>query len=248
MREIRPRSPAQSGDAGGAQDTFERDSERESRRSKRRGTASARQNSPQRTDASSAEISGEPTAAGTAGAAAMAGFTAADEASDPFETEVAPPARSLKSRAIGYLSRREYSRIELARKLSPYLQETDDLEALLDTLESGNWLSDARFAQSLVHRRASRQGTSRIVGELKRNSVDPELVATFDAQLRDTEWARAEAVWRKKFGTLPASPAERGKQARFLAMRGFSHAIIARLLKGQGADEDSVFFDEPPID
>jgi regulatory protein len=242
MREIRPRSPAQSGDAGGAQDTFERDSERESRRSKRRGTASARQNYPQRTDASSDEISGEPTAA------SMARSVAPEEVSDPFESEVSPPARSLKSRAIGYLSRREYSRIELARKLSPYLEETDDLEALLDSLESGNWLSDARYAQSLVHRRASRQGTSRIVGELKRNSVDPELVATFDAQLRDTEWVRAEAVWRKKFGTLPATPAERGKQARFLAMRGFSHAIIARLLKGQGADEESIFFDEPPID
>jgi len=178
----------------------------------------------------------------------MASSGAPGKASDPFEPEVSPRARSLKSRAIGYLSRREYSRVELARKLSPYLQETDDLEALLDTLESGNWLSDARFAQSLVHRRASRQGTSRIVGELKRNSVDPELVATFDAQLRDTEWARAQAVWRKKFGTLPATPAERGKQARFLAMRGFSHAIIARLLRGQGEGEESVFFDEPTID
>ncbi|WP_158904866.1 recombination regulator RecX [Burkholderia sp. L27(2015)] len=246
MREIRPRSPAQSGDAGGAQDIFERDSERESRRSKRRGTSPARPRYPQRTDATSAEISGEGT--GTGATAAIANSVASNEVSDPFESEVSPPARSLKSRAIGYLSRREYSRIELARKLSPYLEETDDLEALLDSLESGNWLSDARFAQSLVHRRASRQGASRIVGELKRNSVDPELVATFDAQLRDTEWARAEAVWRKKFGALPATPAERGKQARFLAMRGFSHAIIARLLKGQGADEESVFFDEPPID
>jgi len=189
-----------------------------------------------------------PAQSGDAGGARDTRSVAPDETSDPFESKVSPPARSLKSRAIGYLSRREYSRIELARKLSPYLEETDDLEALLDSLESGNWLSDARFAQSLVHRRASRQGASRIVGELKRNSVDPELVATFDAQLRDTEWARAEAVWRKKFGTLPATPAERGKQARFLAMRGFSHAIIARLLKGQGADEESVFFDEPPID
>lgn len=52
------------------------------------------------------------------------------------------------------------------------------------------------------------------------------------AQLRETEWARAQAVWRKKFGVLPETPAERAKQARFLAARGFSSATIVKLLKG----------------
>ncbi|CAB3701940.1 Regulatory protein RecX [Paraburkholderia graminis C4D1M] len=142
------------------------------------------------------------------------------------------PARSLKGRALGYLSRREYSRSELARKLKPFVEESDSLDTLLDTLESENWLSDSRFAESLIHRRSSRLGASRIVGELKQHAVDRTLVDEASAQLRETELARAQAVWRKKFGQLPETAAERAKQARFLASRGFSGATIGKILKG----------------
>ncbi len=146
------------------------------------------------------------------------------------------PARSLKGRALGYLSRREYSRSELARKLASYAEEGDDVDAVLDALERDGWLSDARFAESLVHRRASRMGSARILGELKRHALDSTLVEAASEQLRDTEFSRAQAVWRKKFGSLPGSPAERAKQARFLASRGFSSGTIVKLLKG-GEDE-----------
>ncbi|CAN0623266.1 regulatory protein [Burkholderia multivorans] len=142
------------------------------------------------------------------------------------------PVRSLKGRALGYLSRREYSRAELARKLAPYAGEGESVEPVLDALEQEGWLSDARFAESLVHRRASRVGTARIVGELRRHAVGDALVEEVGAQLRETEWARAQAVWRKKFGAVPQTPAERAKQARFLATRGFSRATIVKLLKG----------------
>ncbi|WP_063532840.1 recombination regulator RecX [Burkholderia sp. MSMB1589WGS] len=142
------------------------------------------------------------------------------------------PARTLKGRAVAYLSRREYSRAELARKLAPYADESDDIESLLDALERENWLSDSRFAESLVHRRASRVGSARIVSELKRHAVGDALVESVGSRLRESEFERAQAVWRKKFGTAPQTPAERAKQARFLAMRGFSSATIAKLLKG----------------
>ena len=142
------------------------------------------------------------------------------------------PVRSLKGRALGYLSRREYSRSELSRKLTPYVEEGNSLEALLDTLEQEGWLSDSRFAESLIHRRASRMGAGRIVGELKRHAVGQTLIEEAGAQLRETELARAQAVWRKKFGELPQTPNDRAKQARFLAARGFSQSIIGKILKG----------------
>ncbi|RKT24970.1 regulatory protein [Paraburkholderia sp. RAU2J] len=142
------------------------------------------------------------------------------------------PARSLKGRALGYLSRREYSRTELARKLKPFVEETDSLDTVLDALEAENWLSDSRFAESLVHRRSSRLGANRILGELKQHALDQTLVEEASAQLRETELARAQAVWRKKFGQLPETPAERVKQTRFLAARGFSGATIGKILKG----------------
>ncbi|SEA12236.1 regulatory protein [Paraburkholderia sartisoli] len=146
------------------------------------------------------------------------------------------PARSLKGRALGYLSRREYSRAELARKLAPFVEENDNVDALLGILETEGWLSDSRFAESLIHRRSSRMGASRIVNELKQHAVGQTLIEEASAQLRETELARAQGVWRKKFGHIPETPAERAKQARFLAARGFSGATISKILKGM--DED----------
>jgi len=142
------------------------------------------------------------------------------------------PTRSLKMRAIDYLSRREYSRTELTRKLAPFVEEGDVLGPLLDALEREGWLSEARFAESVMNRRAARMGVSRIVNELRQHKLDDTLIESVGSQLRDTERARAQAVWRKKFGQLPQSPAERVKQARFLAMRGFSGATISQILKG----------------
>ncbi|KWA15519.1 recombinase RecX [Burkholderia territorii] len=159
-----------------------------------------------------------------------AGAASGDE-SGAAERKSSKPPRSLKGRALGYLSRREYSRAELARKLAPYVGEDESVEPVLDALEKEGWLSDARFAESLVHRRASRVGVARIVSELKRHAVGDTLVEEVNAQLRETEWARAQAVWRKKFGALPQTPAERAKQARFLAARGFSSSTIVKLLK-----------------
>ncbi|OXH87018.1 recombination regulator RecX, partial [Burkholderia multivorans] len=160
-----------------------------------------------------------------------AGGAASGDAGDSSERKSSKPPRSLKGRALGYLSRREYSRAELARKLAPYAAEDESVEPVLDALEKDGWLSDARFAESLVHRRASRVGVARIVSELKRHAIGDALVDELNTQLRETEWARAQAVWRKKFGALPQTPAERAKQARFLAARGFSSATIVKLLK-----------------
>lgn len=112
------------------------------------------------------------------------------------------------------------------------MEETDSLDTVLDALEAENWLSDSRFAESLVHRRSSRLGANRILGELKQHALDQTLVEEASAQLRETELARAQAVWRKKFGQLPETPAERAKQMRFLAARGFSGATIGKILKG----------------
>ncbi|MDS0846617.1 recombination regulator RecX [Burkholderia cenocepacia] len=164
-------------------------------------------------------------------AGASSGGAASSDAPGASERKSSKPPRSLKGRALGYLSRREYSRAELARKLAPYVDEGESIEPVLDALEQEGWLSDARFAESLVHRRASRVGVARIVSELKRHAVGDSLVEEVNAQLRETELTRAQAVWRKKFDALPQTPAERAKQARFLAARGFSSATIVKLLK-----------------
>ncbi len=142
---------------------------------------------------------------------------------------------------MAYLSRREYSRAELSRKLRPYVQEADSLENTLDSLERDGWLSNERFVESVVHRRAPRMGGSRIINELKRHAVGESLIGETADKLAQTETARAQAVWEKKYGVVPETPAEGAKQARFLAARGFSASTIGKILKG--GDED--WIDEP---
>ncbi|GGD57622.1 recombination protein RecX [Caballeronia grimmiae] len=154
------------------------------------------------------------------------------------------PQRSLKGRALGYLSRREYSRAELSRKLRPYVEEADSLETLLDSLERDGWLSNERFVESVVHRRAARMGGSRIIIELKRHAVGDALIGETAGKLAVTETARAQAVWERKYGVLPETPAERAKQARFLAARGFSGSTIGKILKGGDEDCADEFIDD----
>jgi regulatory protein len=145
---------------------------------------------------------------------------------------------SLKARALRYLSIREHSRLELRRKLARYAEEGDDIDALLDFLEKNNWLSQERFAESLVHRRAARYGNSRLVAELQTHGVHGEALAELKSGLADTEVARAKEVWRRKFGKAAQEPAEKAKQLRFLIGRGFSQRAVRAAMQGSVDDDE----------
>jgi regulatory protein len=147
-------------------------------------------------------------------------------------------ALSLKGRALKALSQREHSRAELLKKLRPHAGPDDDLPALLDQLAEQGWISEARVAQSVVHRRASRLGVGRLKQELQAKGLAPELVAATVAELADTEGARARAVWQKKFGAPAADAKARAAQVRFLLGRGFAPGVVSRVLR---ADPDLDF-------
>jgi regulatory protein len=147
------------------------------------------------------------------------------------------PVLSLKARALRYLSQREHSRLELARKLSPYVQEGEDLDALLNLLETNKWLSTERFSESLVNRRSARFGNSRIMAELASHGVKGEALQEIKAGLVGDEAERASAVWQRKFGTVALDAAERSKQTRFLLQRGFSQRAIRTAMQGTQDDE-----------
>lgn len=152
---------------------------------------------------------------------------------------------SLKARAIGLLSRREHSRSELRRKLAPHCEDPATLETLLDELERGNWLSQERFAESIVNRRAAGYGTRRILQELRRHEVPDETLGGLSERLRSTEQARAQQVWLKRFGSPPSDAREHAKQYRYMAARGFSPECLRRILAEQGSGPGE---DLPPFD
>jgi regulatory protein len=164
--------------------------------------------------------------------------------------------RSLRARALQWLAQREQSRSELRRKLLPHAvaeaeaaaeagasaAESDPatrVDALLDWLEAHNHLSHERFVESRVHARASRFGNLRIRQELKQHQLT--LSADAAQALKDSELERACAVLARKFTHPPSNQAERAKQGRFLAGRGFSPEVIARALRRDGAEQHATF-------
>ncbi len=145
-------------------------------------------------------------------------------------------APSVKARAVSLLAQREYSRQELTDKLTAAQASPEEVEQALAQLEAKGLVDDARVVETLVNRRSGKLGASRLRQELQAKGVSPELVAETMASLKGTELARAQAVWQKKFGQLAATSAERNKQARFLASRGFSGDVVRQVVAGLSDD------------
>ena len=137
---------------------------------------------------------------------------------------------SLKGRALRLLGVREHSRLELERKLAQFEEEPGSLARALDDLQAKGFISEQRVLESVLNRRAARLGTARIRQELQSRGVAPQTLADAMVELRASEFERAQAVWRKKFGTPAGDAAGRARQMRFLAGRGFSAEVIRRVV------------------
>ena len=123
----------------------------------------------------------------------------------------------------------------------PALPDAGQITALLDDLEAAGHLSNERVLESRIQVRSARFGNLRIERELQHLGVEPSDEAR--STLRSTEVARARAVWDRKFGTAPDSAAERARQIRFLAARGFTAETIRAVLstRSQDLEDDDGF-------
>ena len=155
---------------------------------------------------------------------------------------MASSALSVKGRALRYLAQREHSRRELERKLARHVEDTPQasaaaqIAAALDELAAKDLLSEARAAQSVLNGRGQRFGTRRLRQDLLVKGIDAELITATLQQARLTELDRARAVWGRRFGQPATDAAERARQMRFLAGRGFDGEVIRRVVRG--ADDD----------
>lgn len=144
---------------------------------------------------------------------------------------------SLKTRALGYLVRREHSRLELERKLKPYAQTSEELSSVLDTLEHRGFLSAVRMVEQVIHMRKTKFGSLRIVHELREKGIAENLIAAALPNIKETEQDNAREVWRKKFSVMPANAKELGRQMRFLLGRGFTPEVIRQVLRHPDKEE-----------
>jgi len=144
----------------------------------------------------------------------------------------------LRERALRLLAQREHARAELKRKLAPHAESEEQLAALLDDLVARRLLSDARYAEMRVSVRGRRYGDARLAQELRQTGVNTEAAKEALAGSGD-EMARAQAVWARKFLSLPTETTERARQTRFLMSRGFSSDTIRRLLRGETSEQSA---------
>lgn len=148
-------------------------------------------------------------------------------------------ALKINARAVGYLSRREYSRDELFHKLTSAFEAypSNDahaalIEQVLAELARANWQSDTRYAEQITKVKGARFGVARLKQEFKQHGLSDELVQRELNELKATELERATLIWRNKFGQAPQDMKERAKQARFMASRGFGFDIVRQIIKG----------------
>jgi regulatory protein len=137
--------------------------------------------------------------------------------------------------AVSLLARRDYSSIELKKKLAErgYLEHA--FEVVVDDMVSMNKVNDERFGQNVVAYRARRgHGPARIRSELQKSGLSRSAI---DDAVKGEEapdfLALARSVRLRKFGPeIPRDRKERARQARFLQYRGFSTDHIRAVLEG----------------
>lgn len=139
----------------------------------------------------------------------------------------------LETFALKTLSRREYSRLELRRRLIDKGGDPEDIENLLNDFEKKGWLNEDRFVEVLIRSRRNRFGCLKILRELEEKGVSGSGISLAKELLSRDEEMTARNIWGKKFGVLPVSLSERGRQARFMQSRGFDQSLVRRILGGE---------------
>ena len=143
---------------------------------------------------------------------------------DPAALAARDDPRAARLAALKLLNRRDHGARELAARLVARGFLRTAAEQAVESLRQERLVDDGRFAEHFVAYHANRgRGPVGIAHRLREAGVASEAIAAaVDAGAAD--WRRRCAeVRRKRFGAkLPATWAEKGRQARFLTQRGFS--------------------------
>ncbi|WP_448211458.1 regulatory protein RecX [Colwellia sp. MEBiC06753] len=127
-------------------------------------------------------------------------------------------------RAIDLLSRREHSIKELSQKLQSKLFDQSDIEPVIEFLIDNDYLSNSRFAESVIRNKVSRgYGWQAIRQELKQKGVDSDIYTIALNELNVDWHLQAELAYQKRFGDSEIQDQkDKAKRLRFLQYRGFS--------------------------
>lgn len=139
------------------------------------------------------------------------------------EQDETPSSSEMRAFAYRLLGRREYSVLELGRRIRQKWPDAGGVDDLLDALVEENLLSDERFAESFVRTRIQRcQGPLKVRAELRGKGVSDSLV---DNALAAHEglWTDLAAEWLRRQFHGPVDFEQKKKYYRRLVSRGFTH-------------------------
>ncbi len=152
-----------------------------------------------------------------------------DSLGDPVEA---------RKKAMDYLARREYGRLELQAKLESVGFGIEAARVAVDRLTCEDLQCDRRFIENFIQSRINKgKGPVRVRLELEERKLEAGLID--ECLLKcDQDWlAMARQVREKKFGSdLPADFKEKARQMRFLQYRGFETGQIQRAVAAHGDD------------
>jgi regulatory protein len=121
------------------------------------------------------------------------------------------------------LVRREYSAVELAKKLQSKEFTEDEITQAIEKLQEQKYQSDDRFAEMIINTRVS-QGKGKLIikQELKQHQIDDFDTSEIDFY-KLCKKVKIQKFGEEKYQDLKA----KSKQIRFLQSRGFSFDEIS---------------------
>ena len=138
---------------------------------------------------------------------------------------------NLRHKALDFLSRRDYSYLELFEKLKKYTEDTDEIKIILDEMVAQKFLNEERYIESFINSKSKKYGSLKVKYLLSNKVNDSSLVSKIYQEQNIDEKDRAKEIWLKKFaGKYPADQKEKAKQIRFMLNRGFSMDIILNII------------------
>lgn len=132
--------------------------------------------------------------------------------------------------AMRLLGRREYTRLELGKKLLLKGSNAQEVDELLGDLECKGWLDDRRYVEAYIRSKRQRFGTRKIFQDLESKGVAKSIILQYREEVLEGDLNAAKLVWAKKYSVKPEGPATWAKQARFLVNRGFDQSTIRAVL------------------
>lgn len=137
----------------------------------------------------------------------------------------------LKHKALSWLTRRDYSEVELRHRLQQLGGLSEHIEQVIAWCKSYDYLNQPRYINMLVRSRTNRgYGFNYIAQELKQHNIGVDELKLCLAELNIDWFAAAKRVYSKKYSDSPVIDyKDKMKRMAYMQRRGFNHDQIQHI-------------------